>query len=111
MFDLLSGERLRLYIAINIIRSFMFDAKVDNRVNSIKGTSLTREDTPKRTIIAGHIVARIILLLFGIQRGFAFPQKKSKESEFADHKVSSARLTSDGCWYLQPLKLWKVYFE
>jgi len=69
----------------------MFDAKVNNGVNSIKGTSLTREDTPKRTIIPGH-VARIILLLFGIQRGFAFPQKKSKESEFANHKVSKTHL-------------------
>jgi len=79
----------------------MFDAKVNNGVNSIKGTSLTREDTPKRTIIPGHIVARIIFLLFGIQRVFTFPQKESKESEFANHKVSGARLTSDGCCYLQ----------
>ena len=37
IFDLLSGECLRLNIAV-IIRGFIFDPKVYNRVNRIEGT-------------------------------------------------------------------------
>ena len=76
--NLLSGERLRLYITFNIIRGFMFDAKVNNGVNGIKRTTLTRVNTPKRRIILGHFVAGIVLLVFQIQRVFTFPQKKVK---------------------------------
>jgi hypothetical protein len=56
----------------------MFDAKVNNGVNGIKRTTLTRVNTPKRRIILGHFVAGIVLLVFQIQRVFTFPQKSKK---------------------------------
>ena len=58
----------------------MFDAKVNNGVNSIEGTCLTGVDPPKRTIILGHIVAGIVLLVLGIQSVFTFAQKKSESA-------------------------------
>jgi hypothetical protein len=72
----------------------MFDAKVNNGVNGIEGTCLTGVDTPKRTIILGHSVAGIVLLVLGIKRVFTFTQK---ESELRNQKQSGARLTSAGC--------------
>ena len=83
----------------------MFDAKVNNGVNSIEGTWLTGVDMPKRTIILGYIVAGIILFVLGIQ--FMFTQR---ESELRNHKQSGARLTSAEC-YLQLEKLGEVDFE
>jgi hypothetical protein len=65
----------------------MFDAKVDDGVNSIEGTCLTRVDTPKRTIILGHIVAGFILLVLGIQGAFTFTQKMVRICEITNSLV------------------------
>ena len=85
----------------------MFDAKVNNGVNSIEWTWLMGVDTPKRTIILGYIVAGIVLFVLGIQWAFMFTQT---ESELWNHKQSGARLTSAEC-YLQLEKLGEVDFE
>ena len=58
----------------------MFDAKVNNGVNSIEGTRLMGVDTSKGNIILGHIqvVAGIVLFVLGIQGAFTFTQKESE---------------------------------
>jgi hypothetical protein len=66
---------------------------------------LTGVDTPKRTIILGHSVAGIVLLVLGIKRAFTFTQK---ESELRNQKQSGARLTLAG---LQLEMRGKVDFE
>ena len=69
---------------------------------------MTGEDTPKRTIILGHSLAGIVLLVLGIKRAFTFT---IKESELRNQKQSGARLTSPGRWFLHLEKREKVYFE
>jgi hypothetical protein len=69
---------------------------------------LTGVDTPKRTIILGHSVAGIILLVLGIKRAFTFT---IKESELRNQKQSGARLTSAWRWFLHLEKRGKVDFE
>jgi hypothetical protein len=65
-------------------------------------------DTPKRTIILGHSVAGIVLLVLGIKSAFTFTQK---ESELRNKKQPGASLTSTECCYLQLEKRGKVDFE